>query len=120
MLLMVMTQSNLIMALAGPNRLVTLVPAALRARSLFSLHGETSDFFRLIVSLFEAWFHAKNCHGTDGSRQVLHWRQTISERASIWILQALRHSITEVTYEAGLCCATEVLVHIIVLRQRED
>ena len=120
MLVMAMTQSNLIMALAGPNPLVTLVPAGLKARSLFSSHGQTSGFFRLIVSRFENWFHAKNCHGPDGSRQLLHWPQTISERASIWILQALRHSIPEVTYEARLCCATEVLVHIIVLRQRED
>jgi hypothetical protein len=37
MLVMVMTQSNLIMALASPNPLVTLVPVGSRARSLFSL-----------------------------------------------------------------------------------
>jgi hypothetical protein len=120
MLVMAMTQSNLIMALAGPNPLVTLVPAGLKARSLFSLHDQTSGFSRPIVSRIETRFHAKNCHLPDGLRQLLHWRQIISERASIWILQALRHAITEVTYEAGLSCATEVLVHIIVLRQRED
>jgi hypothetical protein len=71
MLVMAMTQSNLIMALAGPNGLVTLVPTGLKARSLFSLHHQTSDFFRLIVSRFQIWFHAKNCHGTDGSWQLL-------------------------------------------------
>jgi hypothetical protein len=87
MLVMAMTQSNLIMALAGPNPLVTLVPVGLKARSLFSLQGQTSDLFSIIVSRLETWFHAKNCHRPDGSRQLLHWRQTISERASIWILQ---------------------------------
>ena len=120
MLVMVMTQSNLIMALAGPNPLVTLVLVGLKARSLFSLHHQTSAFSEPIVSRFETWFHAKNCHGSDGLRQWLRWRQTLSERASIWILQGLRLSITEVTYEARLCCATEVVVHIIVLRQGED
>jgi hypothetical protein len=46
-----MTQSNLMMALAGPNLIVTLVPGGALGKALFSWTAQTSDSFWLCYSV---------------------------------------------------------------------
>jgi len=65
----------------------------------------TSSNFRLIVTRCEAWLYAKICRGTDGSRQLLCRRQTISERVRVRILREKSRASSQFSEKTPLAAA---------------